>query len=100
VLHYLQTNRDLVTRCVQQELPGMTVSPVEGTYLAWLDCRETGIAKPYDFFLQQARVALNDGATFGNGGEGFVRLNFGCSRAILREALGRMKTALAVTSSI
>lgn len=100
VLAYLQANRDTVTEFVQTELPGISMSPMEGTYLAWLDCREAGIKKPYEFFLQQARVALNDGATFGNGGEGFVRLNFGCSRAILREALGRMKTALAVTSSI
>ncbi len=52
-------------------------SPLEGTYLVWLDCRATGLAQPYDFFLQQTRVALNDGATFGSGGEGFVRLNFG-----------------------
>ncbi len=94
VLSYLQTNRDLVMQFVQDELPGISVSPLEGTYLAWLDCRESGLAKPYEFILQQARVALNDGATFGQGGEGFVRLNFGCSRSVLREALERMKLAL------
>ncbi len=94
VLSYLQINRDLVTQFVQDELPKISVSPLEGTYLAWLDCRATGIAKPYEFFLQQPRVALNDGATFGKGGEGFVRLNFGCSQSILREALERMRTVL------
>ena len=67
----------------------------EGTYLAWLDCREAGIeGNPQKFFLDKARVALNEGSTFGKGGEGFVRLNFGCPRPMLEEALNRMKGAL------
>jgi cystathionine beta-lyase len=67
----------------------------EGTYLAWLDCRNAGIqGSPYEFFLKEARVALNDGVTFGKGGEGFVRLNFACNRDVLAEALERMKAAL------
>jgi cystathionine beta-lyase len=94
VLAYLQVNRDIVAEFVQNELPGISLSPLEGTYLAWLDCREAGIEKPYEFFLQQARVALNDGSTFGNGGAGFVRLNFGCARAVLVAALERMKVAI------
>jgi cystathionine beta-lyase len=67
----------------------------EGTYLAWLDCREAGIeGQPGAFFLQEARVALNEGAGFGAGGEGFVRLNFACPRSTLAEALHRMSGAL------
>jgi len=67
----------------------------EGTYLAWMDCRNSGIqGNPYEYFLKEAGVALNDGVTFGKGGDGFVRLNFACSREVLREALERMKTAL------
>jgi cystathionine beta-lyase len=67
----------------------------EGTYLAWLDCRQAAIqGNPYEFFLKEARVALNDGVTFGPGGEGFVRLNFGCARSLLLQALQQMKTAL------
>jgi cystathionine beta-lyase len=67
----------------------------EGTYLAWLDCRQAGINEnPCEFFLKKAQVAFNDGKIFGSGGEGFVRLNFGCPRSILVEALERMKTAL------
>jgi cystathionine beta-lyase len=93
-LAYLQTNRDLLSEFVQNELPGISLSPLEGTYLAWLDCHEAGIEKPYEFFLQQARVALNDGSTFGNGGAGFVRLNFGCARAVLVAALERRKAAI------
>jgi cystathionine beta-lyase len=67
----------------------------QGTYLAWLDCREAGIqGSPYQFFLQEARVALQDGVSFGRGGDGFARLNFGTRRALLEEALNRMKQAL------
>jgi len=66
----------------------------EATYLAWLDCRATGLSDPYTFFLEHAKVALNDGKTFGPGGKGFVRLNFGCPRALLDDGLARMAAAL------
>jgi cysteine-S-conjugate beta-lyase len=95
VLDYLNTNRKFVFETVNQELAGISMGMPEGTYLAWLDCRAAGIpVNPYQFFLEQARVGLNDGSTFGPGGDGFVRLNFGCPRSTLEEALGRMQTAL------
>ena len=94
VLAYLEANRDYLFDFVQKELLGIKMTKPEATYLAWLDCRATGLDDPYGFFLQKARVALNDGKTFGHGGKGFVRLNFACSRATLVEALGRIKTAL------
>ncbi len=94
-LRYLEDNRDYLMRFVEDRLPGISMSPMEGTYLAWLDCREAGITgSPAKFFLERARVGLNDGAWFGDGGEGFVRLNFGCPRATLAEALERMAGAL------
>jgi cysteine-S-conjugate beta-lyase len=94
-LRYLEANRDFTAQFVAERLPGITMSPMEGTYLAWLDCRQAGIpGKPADFFLKEARVGMNDGAWFGQGGEGFVRLNFGCPRATLVEAVGRMEGAL------
>jgi cystathionine beta-lyase len=95
LLRYLQANRDFLVREVAARLPGVRVTAPEATYLAWLDCRETGLADPYAFFLSEAKVALNDGTSFGPGGEGFVRLNFGCPRALLADALGRMAGALA-----
>jgi len=95
VLDYLERNRDSLYEFVKAELPMLEMAKPEGTYLAWLDCRKAGIqGNPYEFFLKEARVALNDGATFGAGGEGFVRLNFACTRAVLEEALGRMNLAL------
>jgi len=95
LLVYLQGNRDYLYETVRRELPGIEMNLPEGTYLAWLDCRNAGIeGNPYHFFLEKARVAFNDGTTFGKGGEGFVRLNFGCSRNLLQEVLERMKAAL------
>ena len=95
LLRYLEANRDFLFQYVQTHLPGISMSKPEGTYLAWLNCRQAGIpGNPHEFFLEKARVALNDGKVFGQGGEGFLRLNFGCPRSMLTEALDRMKEAL------
>ncbi len=97
LLRYLQANRDYVFGFVQDRLPGVRMTKPEATFLAWLDCRDAGIPEtlsPHDFFLQEAGVALNKGATFGPGGKNFVRLNFGCPRATLQKALERMEDAL------
>lgn len=93
---YLTANRDEVLDFVDRHLPGIRVTAPEATYLAWLDCRAADLPEdPHRFFLRHAGVALNDGATFGPGGAGFVRLNFGCPRALLAEGLERMRTSLA-----
>jgi cystathionine beta-lyase len=99
LLVYLQNNRDFLYQYVSQEMPGIKMSLPEGTFLAWLDCRDVIQGNPQEFFLQQARVALNDGATFGEGGEGFVRINFGCTKNTLRTALRRMRDALGFHTS-
>jgi cystathionine beta-lyase len=102
LLAYLEANRDYVCDFVRTRLPDVRVTKPEATYLAWLDCSDAGLPKgqtPHQFFLNQARVALNDGATFGSGGEGFVRLNFGCPRTTLTEALERMERALRAARS-
>jgi len=96
VLRYLEANRDFTFEHVRDHLPGISMAKPEGTYLAWLDCRQAGIpGNPQEFFLENAQVALNDGPEYGKGGEGFVRLNFGCPRSTLAEALCRMTGALA-----
>jgi cystathionine beta-lyase len=95
VLGYMQANRDYLASYVDENLPGLTMQKPEGTYLAWLDCRGANLpVNPLKFFLEEAGVAVNDGATFGKGGEGFVRLNFACPRATLVEALDQMRQAL------
>ncbi len=96
VLGYLQANRDAVEAYVTSHLPGVSMHAPEGTYLAWLDCRQADLPgnDPHTFFMQQARVALNNGLDFGADGTGFVRLNFACPRARLMTALDRMRDAL------
>jgi cystathionine beta-lyase len=93
---YLNGNRNVFTDYVQEHLPMLRTTIPEGTFLAWLDCSATGIiGNQHEFFLNHAKVALNDGQRFGQGGNDFVRLNFGCSRSTLTQALMQMKLALA-----
>ena len=98
VLSYLEANRDHLSDFARTRLPNVSMTPLEGTYLAWLDCREfldaANVAKAVDFFQTEAGVALSDGAIFGKGGEGSVRLNFACPRATLVEALEWMERAM------
>lgn len=95
VLRYLEGNCDYLHQSITQRMPVIHASKPEGTYLAWLDCRGLGqVISPCEFFLKQGRVGLGEGALFGRGGEGFVRLNFACRRATLEQALERMETAI------
>jgi cystathionine beta-lyase len=94
-LAYLRANRDFVADFVARELPGVVHFAPEATYLAWLDCRALELApSPHEFFLKRALVALSEGPNFGPPGEGFVRLNFATSRAILARALEQMAKAV------
>ncbi len=95
LLAYLRDNARLVGEAVAA-MPGVTATPVEATYLAWLDCRATGLAEPAAFF-EAAGVGLSDGREFG--APGFVRLNFGCPRATLTQALNRMHSALTANAA-
>jgi len=88
---YLRGNRDLLAEALPRMPGGLSLAPVEGTYLAWIDVRQAGIDEPGRFF-EDAGVGLQDGRDFD--GPGFVRLNFGCRRALLRQAIERMTAAL------
>ncbi|MBR0568103.1 PatB family C-S lyase [Azoarcus sp. L1K30] len=91
LLDYLRGNRARVLEAVAT-MPGLRTTSPEATCLAWIDCRDSGIDDPAAFF-EHAGVGLSDGKGFGL--PGFVRLNFGCPRATLDEALSRMSDALA-----
>ena len=91
LIDYLRDNAALVLGAVRA-MPGLNVTPIEATYLAWIDARALAPQNPQRFF-EGAGVGLSDGADFG--AQGFVRLNFGCRRAVLAEALGRMQRAVA-----
>jgi cystathionine beta-lyase len=90
VLDYLVINRDLACDRIAA-MDGLSVLRPESTYLAWIDARGTGLDDPAGFF-ETAGVGLSDGRYFG--APGYLRLNFGCPRALLSRALDRMETAL------
>lgn len=93
LLVYLQANRDYFQEHMAKELPRIKLSPIEGTFLAWLDMRDYGISESEIMrrLKEECGLALNAGSSFGSEGEGFVRLNFGCPRATLTEAIARLK---------
>ncbi|NLV74334.1 MAG: putative C-S lyase [Chloroflexi bacterium] len=88
LLGYLQANRDLLSQAVRERLSGVRMAPCEGTYLAWLDFSAGRLTEPASVYLRrQARVALNAGTDFGPGLEAYARLNFGCPRSLLEQAI-------------
>ncbi|WP_242210072.1 MULTISPECIES: PatB family C-S lyase [unclassified Pseudomonas] len=91
---YLQANRDWLVDAVRSRLPGVTINVPQGTYLAWLDCSALDLDNPQQFFLEQGKVGLSAGLDFGDQHQQFVRLNFGCPRALLEEGIARMERAL------
>ncbi len=109
LLRGLDDNLALLQHLLKEHLPGVQLLRPQGTYLAWLDCRELGfeeeehgegiqvvsdLSGPARWFRDHARVALSSGHVFGTGGAGHVRLNFATSQAILTEAVSRMGQAI------
>ncbi len=96
LLHYLKCNLDLLEQFFTEHIPRIKVYRPEGTYLVWLDCTGLGLepAGLKKFMVQQARLGLNDGVPFGPGGQGFMRLNVACPRAILEQALAQLEAAV------
>jgi cysteine-S-conjugate beta-lyase len=95
VLGYLDGNRRLLGELLAERLPGVRWTPPEGTYLAWLDCRELGLpASAGEFFLERAGVAMVDGPECGVPGAGHVRLNFATPRPLLNAIVERMADAV------
>jgi cystathionine beta-lyase len=92
---YLSSNRDFLIDFATKRWPDVRITMPKATYLAWLDFTQMDLElSPYEFFFQKAKVALSDGALFGENGKGHVRLNFGTSRRVLKQGLDRMNKAL------
>ena len=89
LIGYLQANRDYLADRIKN-IPGISMSPVEATYLAWLDVSQLALADAMSFF-EDAGVGFSDGAQFD--GEGFMRFNFACPRETLIEACDRIENA-------
>ncbi|MDL0430818.1 pyridoxal phosphate-dependent aminotransferase [Marinobacter sp. TBZ242] len=97
LMTYLQGNRDYVMDYVRQHLPLIRVTEPDGTYLLWLDCRAMGMddSALKHFFVHRAGIGMNPGATFGEPGSGFMRINIGCPRQVLETALEQIRQAFA-----
>jgi len=93
---YLRGNLDLVTRFAAASLPGLRPMRPDASFLVWIDARflDDRVGDVKAFFLNEARVNLYSGRVYGPGGEGFIRLNIGCPRLLLQDALQRMAKAL------
>ncbi len=94
LLATLRGNRDFLASFLEQHLPAITMTPCDATYLAWLDVSALQLDNP-GLFFEQHGVGLADGAQYGAPAGKFVRLNFGCPRTTLSEALARMQRAVA-----
>ncbi len=93
---YVKENIEFVKQYVEEQLPGVNMVEHEGTYLVWLDFRETGLSVEEldDKIINQAKLWLDSGKIFGSCGEGFQRINVACPRKVLEEALERIKNAV------
>ena len=92
----LDANRHWLLAQLRQRLPDVRVALPQATYLAWLDFRALQLdPSPAEFFRRHAHVALSDGIAFGEGFEGYARLNFATSRPLLTEIIERMARAVA-----
>ncbi len=95
VLAYIQANIDFTDEYLKAHIPAIRMIRPQASYLVYLDCRELGLTQKelVDFFVEDARLALNDGMTFGKEGEGFMRLNIACPQSVLKRALDQLKAA-------
>lgn len=93
---YVIENVNFVDEYLKKNIPQIKVYRPQASFLVWLDCRELKLTQPelVQLFEDKAGLALNDGTMFGKEGEGFMRLNIGCSRSILNQALESLKKAI------
>lgn len=96
MLGYVEENIRFVEEFIGENIPGIKVIRPQASFLVWLDCRGLGLAHDelINLFVNKARLALNDGAMFGKEGSGYMRLNVGCPRAILKQALEQLKEVI------
>jgi len=96
LLIYLKENINFVVDYFQDNIPKIKVIVPDATYLMWLDCRNLNLSNKElkNFFIQKAKIGLNDGPSFGPGGEGFQRINIGYPRSIIEAVLKKIKKAV------
>ncbi len=95
LLKYLKRNAEILQKAFPEDYK-ITALNMDGTYLAWLDCRKLNLSADElnDLFLKKAGVWLHNGVTFGECGEGFMRMNIACPASVLEEAIERIKSVI------
>ena len=96
LMEYINENVNYVLEFCRRNIPEITPVRPEATYMIWLDCRKLGITgkELHDFFVHRAGVGLNEGSTFGQGGEGFMRMNLGAPLSTVRKAMEQVQKAV------
>lgn len=96
LIEHIDGNMQYVIDFINEKLPMIKTAKPEGTYLMWLDFNGVGIPqdKIQDFLINEAKVAMNDGATFGENGKGFFRMNVACPRYMVEEAMEKIEKAI------
>ncbi len=96
LLDYLEENKELVKKGIENKMPKLKLIEPEATYLLWIDCSRLGLSDEdlKKFMIEKAGILLNDGISFGEEGKGFQRMNIACPKDILEEALDRLEKAV------
>lgn len=96
LITYIEGNIATVKNFLAEHLPELSMVEPEATYLLWIDCRKLNLSdtKLNQLFVEEGKVGFNPGTSFGEGGEGFVRMNVACPRSTVEEGLKRMKNAI------
>ena len=96
LLTYLRGNLMYLEEFIGEKIPGLKLYPLEGTYLAWVDCTSLGMndEELNEFMLKKAKLWLDEGTMFGTGGSMFMRINIACPRSILKQALENLEKAV------
>jgi cystathionine beta-lyase len=99
MLAYVMDNVSFVTGYLEKEIPAIRVYRPQASFMVWLDCQALGLeqAALVALFKDKAGLALNDGTMFGPGGEGYMRLNAGCPRSVLKQALDNLRAGCGAT---
>ena len=96
LLQYIEENKNYCKNFINKDIKPLKVIDSEATYLLWIDCRELNMSDKEleDFIINKARLGVIFGTSFGKGGNGFIRVNIGCPRSILGDAMSRLKEAI------
>ena len=96
MIRYIQGNVNYIVEFLEKNVPQIKPMIPQASFLIWLDCTglEMSSHQLQDFMVKEARLGLNKGTTFGPGGEQHLRLNIGCSREVLKQAMEQLKSAI------